>query len=317
MKLGFIADVHIKLGQKNVPSEWTLNRFDLLFQQIKGHEHKVDAWIIGGDIFDRIPTVEEMQVFFQFVQTFGKPTIMYDGNHEALKKNTTFLSYLKDVTNRINHNVRIVDDYHSEWGVDFIPYCRLKQFAKGEHPEFTNKICASHFRAEIPPHVKPEIDLELFSKWEVVLAGDLHSYDNCQRNILYPGSPVTTSFHRGLVDTGFIVLDTDTLVHEWIKFSLPQLIRKTLNVGEAMVATEYHHTIYEVEGDMAELAGLEDNGLLDKKVVKREVDTALILDPKLTLTQEVSEYLKYILLLDDETVDNVLKEFANHAGNSI
>lgn len=315
MKIGFIADIHIKLGQKNVPVQWAINRFNSLFEQLCSYSKEVDAWVVGGDVFDRIPTVEEMQVFFQLVQAFDKPTIIYDGNHEALRKNSTFLSYLKDVTNRINSNVKIVDDYHTEWGIDFIPYCRLKQFAKGEHPAFNSKICASHFRAEIPPHVKPEIDLELFSEWEVVLAGDLHSYDNCQRNILYPGSPVTTSFHRSLVDTGFIVLDIDTLEHRWIKFNLPQLVRKTVKAGEPTLATEYHHTIYEVEGDMSELGVLADNDLIDKKVVKRDMDTALVLDPTWSIPKEVDEYLRYILQLEDTVVEEIMKEL--YASNSL
>jgi hypothetical protein len=147
----------------------------------------------------------------------------------------------------------------------------------------------------------------------VVLAGDLHSYDNCQRNILYPGSPATTSFHRSVVDTGVILFDTDTLGHEWVKLKLPQLIRKTIRAGEDMPATEYHHTIYEVEGDMSELANMEDNELLDKKVVKREVDTALILEPDMTLEAEVDEYLRYILQLNDEAINKALKELGNYA----
>ena len=54
----------------------------------------------------------------------------------------------------------------------------------------------THVRGEIPPHVKPEVDLDMFEDFPVVFAGDLHAHSNTQRNIVYPGSPMTTSFHR-------------------------------------------------------------------------------------------------------------------------
>jgi hypothetical protein len=141
----------------------------------------------------------------------------------------------------------------------------------------------------------------------------LHSYDCCQRNILYPGSPVTTSFHRHVVDTGVILLDTDTCEHEWVKLELPQLLKHTLKVGEPMVATDYHHTIYEVEGNLSELSNMEDNELLDKKIMRRSSDTALILTPEMSIETEVDEYLRFILQLNDDTIEKVLKEFSNYA----
>lgn len=313
MKILFIADLHIKLGQKNVPIEWAKSRYREMVNQLDEIQADADIIVLGGDIFDKLPNMEELDIYFKMIRTFSKPTYIIDGNHEATKKGATFFSQLKFVSNSINPLVEIIDDYFSAAGVvDFIPYCKLKDFEKNGHP-FSNKLLVTHVRGEIPPHVKPEVDLALFDRWEVVLAGDLHSYDNCQRNILYPGSPVTTSFHRNVVDTGVILFDTDTMGHEWVKLELPQLLRQTIKAGEPMPATEYHHTIYEVEGDMAELSNMEDNVLLDKKVVKREVDTALILEPEMTLAAEVNEYLRYILQLNDDAVEKALKELGNYA----
>lgn len=316
MKILFTADVHIKLGQKNVPTDWAKLRYEKMMDQLWDIQETCDIFIVGGDIFDKLPNMEELEVYFDFVASCKIPTIIYSGNHEAVKKNTTFLTNLKQVTTKINELVTIVDDYWSKDGIDIIPYNKLKEWEKDPDNTFYslhNRILCTHVRGEIPPHVKPEVDLELFSKWGVVLAGDLHSYDNCQRNILYPGSPVTTSFHRSLVDTGVIVLDSNTLEHTWVKLELPQLIRKTVTAGDPMPPTDYHHTIYEVEGDMSELSGVEDSSLIDKKIVKRETDTALILTPELTLTEEVGEYLRYVLNLNDTTVEKVLQELHNNA----
>jgi len=311
MKILFTADLHIKLGQKNVPINWSINRYKLLFDELESLQEQADIVVLGGDIFDRIPTMEELALYFRLISKFIIPTIVYSGNHEALKKNTTFLTSLKDVSAKLNKNIKIIDDFYTYEGIDFIPYNKLKE----EWPnDLNSKILCTHVRGEIPPHVKSEISLEKFDKWDVVLAGDLHSYSNSQRNILYPGSPLTTSFHRSLVDTGVLILDTDTLQHEWIRLELPQLIRKTIQAGEEMVATDYHHTIYEIEGDMSQLSGMENTDLLDKKVVKRESDTALILSPELTLAQEVEEYLRYILGINDTAVEATLKEFNNYIG---
>jgi hypothetical protein len=120
---------------------------------------------------------------------------------------------------------------------------------------------------------------------------------------------MSTSFHRSPVDNGVIIFDTTDLTHEWVSLGLPQLLRKTIQAGEDMPATEYDHTIYEVEGDMAQLSGVENHTLLDKKVATRNTDVALILEPDMTMAEELSEYLQYILQINDTAVDAVLQEF--------
>ena len=315
MKILFTADIHIKLGQKNVPIDWAINRYNLLEEQLDKLQEQADIIILGGDVFDKLPNMAELDVYFRLISKFNKPTYIIPGNHEAVKKDTSFLTQLKFVTNSINPNVIIIDDYANYRDIDFIPYNKVKDFEKQGKEVFNkqSRILITHVRGEIPPHVKPEVDLDIFSDWDIVLAGDLHSYENSQRNILYPGSPCTTSFHRNICDTGVILLDTETLLHNWIKLDLPQLLRKTIKAGEPMLPTEYHHTIYEVEGDMSELSNMEDNDLLDKKVIKRDSDTALILDNNMSLQSEVVEYLTYILQLQDKAIDAAMKEFNNYA----
>lgn len=316
MKLLFTADVHIKLNQKNVPSDWSLNRYELLLDKLWELQENCDLFVIGGDVFDKVPTMEELEIYFNLVASCRVQTIIYSGNHEALKKNTTFLSYLKDATSKINSLVSVVDDFYTYKNIDFIPYNKLKEWEKDPDNTFHslhNHILCTHVRGEIPPHVKAEVDLDLFKRWKMVLAGDLHSFTNSQRNIVYPGSPVTTSFHRELVDTGVLVVDTESLEYDWKVLDLPQLIRKTVKAGEELTPGTYHHIIYEVEGDLGDLSVLDDNELLDKKLVKKSVDTALILDNSMTLEQEVVEYLLYVLNLDEHKIEEVLKEYRTYA----
>lgn len=310
MKILFTADLHIKLGQKNVQINWAINRYHLLFKELEKLGDTVDLIVLGGDIFDKIPSMEELALYFDLVDRFNTQTVIYSGNHEALKKNTTFLTSLRHVTSSLNDRVVIIDDFWTYKDIDFIPYNKLKE----PWPEFHSKILCTHVRGDIPPHVKAEIPLESFERWDTVLAGDLHSYSNSQRNILYPGSPITTSFHRNSVDTGVIIFDTSTHTHEWVKLKLPQLIRKTIQAGEPMPQTKYDHTIYEIEGDMSQLSDMENSDLMDKKILKRETDTTLILSKELSIEEEVEEYLTYVLGINESSIKDVLKELNNHIG---
>ena len=66
---------------------------------------------------------------------------------------------------------------------------------------------------------------------------------------------MTTSFHRNLVKTGYLLIDDQTHHFDedwswtWHEFDLPQLLRKTVETEKEMVQTDFHHTIYEIEGD--------------------------------------------------------------------
>lgn len=313
MNLLFIADIHINLGQKDVPTDWAKIRFANFIEQVIGMQNQADIVILGGDIFDRLPSnMDEIALFFDLVAIFTKPTYIYSGNHEALKKSTTFLTSFKKAVNRLNNNVHIIDDFHSICNgiVDIIPYNKLR----APFPEnLKSKILCTHVRGEIPPHVKPEVDLDIFNKWDIVLAGDLHSYDNCQRNILYPGSPYTTSFHRQKVKTGAILLNTDDLSHTWLEFKLPQLLKLSVGISDPKPQNGYDHIIYEIEGNLEDLSKVEDNSLVSKKLIKRISESSLILSTDMTLIEEMKEYYEYILLLPDEAIDPIIKEFLNHS----
>ena len=130
---------------------------------------------------------------------------------------------------------------------------------------------------------------------------------------------MTTSFHRNEVKTGYILIDTDTHHFDedwcwtWHEFKLPQLIRKTVTSAEEMVQTDWHHTIYEVEGDVSDLSGVKNSELLDKKVIKRKTEATLILGKDMTIEEELGEYLSYILELDDTKVKKIIGVFSDNA----
>lgn len=313
MKILFSADWHIKLGQKNVPREWQTNRYNMLFEKIHKMEYDCDIHILGGDVFDTLPKPDEIALFLKFIAGCNIPTYIYDGNHEATRKGKTFLTFLKEAAKVMNPNVHIVDgiEIHNILGVgiDFIPYTDLKTF----NPlEFKNKICCTHVRGNIPPHVVEEVDLMVFDGWEVVLAGDLHAHSNTQRNIVYPGSPLAITFHRNPIENGVIIFDTDTMDYEFKTLGLPQLLRKTVESMDDVIKTSYDHTIYEVTGNILELAGIDASSeLVDKKLIQRDTEAVLNLH-NLNIEEELRQYFDTVVNLSEKEIEGVLKIFNDY-----
>ena len=309
----FSADWHIKIGQKNVPKQWATNRYECFFSLLGELEAHHDLHIVGGDLFDRLPSMEELALYWDWVASVKIPTIVFDGNHEATRKHHTFFDYLRSATARMNPLVEVVTSksFTKEGGFGLLPYCDLHK--KDWDKYFPDDIVLfTHVRGEIPPHVKPEIDLDRLEKFPVVFAGDLHSHSNCQRNIVYPGSPMTTSFHRDFVKTGVLSIDDSDWTWEWIELKLPQLIRKTVESQDEMIPDDYHHVIYELVGDVVALSDVKNTELLDKKVVKRKTDTALILTKDMEIADELTEYLLYIMELEEETVGEIVSMFHDY-----
>jgi DNA repair exonuclease SbcCD nuclease subunit len=311
MKILFTADIHINLRQKKVPKQWALNRYDILFKELRRvyNEYNCSLEIHGGDVFDKLPILEELEVYYNYVRSANN-LIIFDGNHEATKKGETFFHVIAKTIEAQNPNAEVITGPAIREGMGFLPYTHIHNF---KYSDFNTRILFTHVRGAIPPHVTPEIPLENLDPWEVVFAGDLHAHSNSQRNIVYPGSPVSVSFHRNKVETGVIVLDSETLKWEWVKIKVPQLYRKTVDKKEDIKPTDFDLTVYELTGDIMELSKVEvDNDLLDKKLVKHDVDSTLNLK-NMTIREELIMYLKEIRQLRPDKIDEVMRVFDDNA----
>ncbi|QDF14692.1 putative recombination endonuclease subunit D12 [Vibrio phage Pontus] len=324
-RLLFSADWHIKLGQKHVPALWQINRFHMLVDKLnkRFEASECDVHVIGGDIFDRFdPTPEEIELYFDLISKLNHKTLIYTGNHEMKSKTKSVLDNLAEETTRCNPLVEVVIGVYRSQDFDIIDY---KELHKKSWAEQQSRICLTHVRGEIPPHVTPEIDLAKFDTYDLVLAGDLHSYQNTQTTdngttILYPGSPLTTTFHRERTrkTNGCIVINTETLNYVWHDLKeLPQLIRKTIQVGEPMIKDEYDRVIYEVEGDISELKSIQDSDLLDKKVNKNVgKPAALDLTNKSGTDEELAIYLTEVEALPKDTVNRLVGKYKQVVPNA-
>ena len=307
----FTADWHIKLGQKNVPIEWACSRYKLFFDQIYDLEKNVNLHIIGGDLFDRVPSMDELTLYFDFVKGVTVDTIIFDGNHEATRKHKTFFTNLKRVTEELNPKVKVITEtfYLHDWAI--LPYADLHKKGSIEDIDGVDYLF-THVRGEIPPHVTPEVDLERFDKFKTVFAGDLHAHENTQRNIVYPGSPMSTSFHRNEIKTGYLLIDDDWS-WTWHEFVLPQLYRKTVTNPEEMVPTMFDHTIYEIEGDVTDLANVKNSELLDKKLLRKTSESTLALQKEMSIEEELALYFTEVLNLDKTKISKIIGVFNDYS----
>ena len=82
-----------------------------------------------------------------------------------------------------------------------------------------------------------------------------------------------------------------------------------------MVPTDFHHTIYEIEGDIQDLATIKNSELLDKKVVMRKSETSLIMDKEMTIQEELMEYLTYILEIHEDKVPDIIGTYNDYTSN--
>ena len=286
-KLLFCADEHVLLRRKKVPAEFELNRYKLLFSKLLELSNDHDIVIHGGDTFDRSPTIQEMALVVRYLNSVVKPTYIISGNHEQVKKETTFLSELSDMVH--NPLVTIITDYATYniagVDVDFIPFNRLKHFEKEGNIELNSELLVTHVRGEIPPHVKPEVDLSIFNRWKLVLAGDLHSHDNSQLNIVYPGSPLTTSFYRNKPKKGVLSVDLNTRKCTFVELKLPALLRVTSDVvGEKFV-----------EGDF-----------IDYEIVSKEIELQQDVEETAQFTKHTSRVDALATLIPNEYREEVI-----------
>lgn len=313
MKIVFVADIHIKLGQKNVPKEWQKDRVRKLAHELvllKG-----GALIIGGDLLDVAnPSLEEVSLMLEFLDICAghyEHIYLIPGNHEMVnKKSDCFMPMREQLEKHYNcllitelKTIKFTDTFH----IDFIPYNIIHTFKAEDR---RSDYAVTHVRGEIPPHVKPEIALSVFSGYKEVYAGDLHSYQNSQQNIKYPGSPYYTSFHRShsADSNGVIIIDATVHSSRWVGLRLPQLIRKTVSSPEEIVATEYDHTIYEIEGDLHEMSKINKTDLLDKKIVKDTFTPAKLNMQDTSIEEELVMYLTDVKKLEGK-VEQLLSRY--------
>ena len=316
MKILFSADEHLCLRRKKVEKQFEINRYRNYFDLMISKARELDAVIVhGGDFFDRYPTFEEVCLFLEYTyRTWeqGIEVYMIPGNHEMIRNETFLQNQL--LLSLLPSNFHMILEYSSIGDIDFIPYNTLQQTPKLK-PH--NNILVTHVRGEIPPHVKPEIDLDTYNRWNIVFAGDLHSHQNTQRNIIYPGSPMSITFHKEKLPTnskGLIVFDTeDPENYDWFETNLPGLIRKEISSTKQdrpRYDEKGNYIAWKIVGDMESVGDVKLGAdRIDDVEIQEKTEEPLLFDTVDTLKDELHTYLSKVINLSPKKIDRIFGKF--------
>lgn len=291
----------------------------MLVQEI--NKADVDMVVIGGDILDvPDPSAEEIELMFDLLAELKHTTWIYSGNHEMVNKKLSVLSRFSAEITRCNPLCLVVGSVRGA-AFDIIAYEDLHR--KWAAP--TSELCFTHVRGKLPDHMKtePEVDMSLFDVYSKVITGDLHDTKMSQETeagtpIVYPGSPLSTSFHRGIPEetNGYLIVDTDTLETQWHDLKhLPHLIRLKVTNPADMIPDDYNHVVYELEGDIESLGNVKDSELLDKKINTKVSKEAKLNLEDMEIEEELDIYLKEVEGLDSEQRTRCITRFSNEVKN--
>lgn len=319
MKILFTADQHLTLRKGKVDKIWAKNRYYEFFKLLNEIDH--DIIILGGDWFDKSPNVDELALFFNFIKTHNKPIYMIAGNHEATTKYKTFLSALKPLE---SDNFKLMLDQedlyfeHESLSISFFTYHYIKYNIEPTiNKKAHKKMLISHARGRLP-FIDAEYDFGRFSEYDLVLLGDLHTYHQHlpYKNVWYPGAPYSITFEQNNDQKDFGVFIVDTALEKWttpkfIKLDLPQLIKKVVTPETAkqqLKQQSKHCYLYEIQGSVDELAKIDANTNINKKVNITNTPTIDLIGK--TRIEEITAVLNYMQVKDKDKYIKMYQQYS-------
>lgn len=206
VKALIIGDPHFKVSNRR---ETDIMVKDILDEAKKHQPHFI---VVLGDVLDRheIIHVNPLTRAISFLQALTRyaPTYVLIGNHD-LKNNQEFLSEehpftalksWKDITIVDRPISRIIQDQ----SFVFVPYVPPGQFLQAlEHlplsdvTHWTKARCIFAHQEFRGCHMGAIISSEgdvWNPEWPLVISGHIHDYQQLQRNLLYPGTPIQHTY---------------------------------------------------------------------------------------------------------------------------
>ena len=214
-----LADLHLKDLSHSAYGIWQYKMFLYSFKSIVKiiEKSKITKLVLSGDVFDVPPKGNSLELFAKFMnllKPYNLKIIALDGNHCLLSSSGRryYLESMKEYF-KINYGIE-VKEYEQEGDV---LYCSHKHINKLEKIK-PLKLVYSHFRSNISPTVD-EIDVTAINKnVQLLIAGDIH-HRNQNKNIVYTGAPIDTSFDSNndleSHTPSVLLLNEETLEWKW------------------------------------------------------------------------------------------------------
>ena len=80
-----------------------------------------------------------------------------------------------------------------------------------------------------------------------------------------------------------------------------------------MIPTMFDHTIYEIEGDVTDLANIKNSELLDKKLLRKTSESTLALQKEMSIEEELVLYFTEVLNLDETKISKIIGVFNDYS----
>jgi len=230
------ADQHLKVS-KELPLEWQLNRYRLLFKTYVDlcKEHKADLILAGDLLHQSRPNLHETMLVLELLALLdaeGIETHIIAGNHCGLGALGTTLDYFDSVfetSNFITYYPTVDSIFSGNTELVFVGHNQLQNWLDADDSEWQGtRVVFSHFRPTVNFFIQEEIDVEKFlSNCSYCFAGDIHMptsfYDG---KLVYTSAPLNHTFER-TPDCGalLVTIEDGKVSHKRIPLTLPNLIQ--------------------------------------------------------------------------------------------
>ena len=228
------ADIHIKVPARNKTEErkWYLDRFYSLIGKLSkiSTENNIVATFITGDVFDKMPTPEDVALLSLLLFALPKPIYITEGNHDRKNKH----QFLYEIGQMLPPMCAFVGMNEPETrliqGLD-CTFVSNDWVRKGKKIPANKGILFSHIAHEFNIGSKSkeaEYDLTSLDSYDLVLLGDIHTAWKYSDKIYYSGSPYRT--HKKSITSldeidnsvyGVNLIEVDTLIVHKKELMLP------------------------------------------------------------------------------------------------
>jgi len=230
MKYTVTGDIHLNLSKN---TEWEVSRFNKYIDVLVENKASSDILVLSGDIFDKPrPLLEEIKLFYEALKKLSKAykdIFIIDGNHERADVNLTTFDSLPNVYFTYYKCYELKDE---KFTITLLSHSQLHLLK--ELPTKSNNILISHFRCDVPPHIKEEVDVTYISKnFDYCIASDIHMHYKPYLNIEYTSQPYNTNY-KEKEENGYMILGIEdgTYNIEYKSLDLPNKLKLTMTADE-------------------------------------------------------------------------------------
>lgn len=316
------GDQHIKIS-KELPLEWQLNRFRMLWQTYIDlcHEHKAEL-VLTGDLFHNAkPNLHETMLaleLFQLLEVNEVTARIIAGNHENLGAAGTTLDYFQAVTDsstHLQHCASIIREVAEGCELVFVGHDQLQRWLEVGSTTACEgtRVVFSHFRPTVNQFIQEEIDVEKFCNTaDFIFAGDIHMEFSLS-NLVYTNSPLNNHFEPA-PNCGCLLVSLEDGKVDWkrIPLALPNLIQidTTADKYEETLDTFnfYRISISGTPEDLRQIKSTSENVKLLK--IPEVSDTYVELEvteevKNLSLQDALIDYMKELNFTEEKISDMI------------